>query len=117
MELDRRTFVKASLGGLVAAGVAGGAFTGRSLLGGGAERRYGKTVLRQRDAASDAPNVLLLGMDDCNDWVGFLNNHPGTKTPNLDALAARSLVFPAAYCAAPMCLPSRTANLFGLNPW
>jgi len=117
MELDRRTFLKASLGGLVAAGVAGGAFAGRSLLRDDAERRYGKTVLRRRDAASDAPNVLLLGMDDCNDWVGFLNNHPGTKTPNLDALAARSLVFPAAYCAAPMCLPSRTANLYGLNPW
>jgi arylsulfatase A-like enzyme len=59
----------------------------------------------------------MLVLDDCNDWVGFLNNHPGTKTPNLDALAARSLVFAAAYCAAPMCLPARTANLFGRNPW
>jgi arylsulfatase A-like enzyme len=119
--MDRRTFLLASLGGVLAAGAAGGAvFEGRRLLsggGGGDVRKYGQTVLHRGHAASDAPNVLLLGMDDCNDWVGFLNNHPGTKTPNLDALAARSLVFTAAYCAAPMCLPSRTANLYGLNPW
>jgi arylsulfatase A-like enzyme len=117
--MDRRTFLLASLGGVLAAGAAGGAvFEGRRLWRGGPDdRHYGQTVLRRRSAASDSPNVLLLGLDDCNDWVGFLNNHPGTKTPNLDALAARSLVFTAAYCAAPMCLPSRTANLYGLNPW
>jgi arylsulfatase A-like enzyme len=119
LEIDRRRFLLASLGGVLAAGAAGGTiFEGRRLLfGSGEHRRYGQTVIRRRHAASDAPNVLLLGLDDCNDWLGFLNNHPGTKTPNLDALAARSLVFSAAYCAAPMCLPSRTANLFGLNPW
>src|SRR5690242_5584445 len=110
--MDRRTFLLAALGGALAVGAAGGAvFEGPKLLNdsGPAPRRYGKTILRQRKAKSDAPNILMLGMDDCNDWVGFLNNHPGTKTPNLDALAARSLVFTSAYCAAPMCLPARTA--------
>jgi arylsulfatase A-like enzyme len=80
-------------------------------------RRYGRTLVRRRKPASDAPNVLLLGLDDCNDWLGFLNNHPGTRTPNLDALAAQSLVFEHAYTAAPLCLPSRTAMLFGRQPY
>jgi arylsulfatase A-like enzyme len=124
VEMDRRTFLLASLGGVLAAGAAGGAaFEGRRVLdrrshhGPNRARVYGNTTLHRAAAKSDAPNILMLGLDDCNDWVGFLNNHPGTKTPNLDALAARSLVFSAAYCAAPMCLPSRTAALYGLNPW
>ena len=61
-------------------------------------RRYGDLRLRRGKAASDAPNVLFIILDDCNDWLGFLNNHPGTYTPNLDALAATSLLFDKAYC-------------------
>ena len=37
----------------------------------------------------DRPNVLFIAIDDLNDWVGFLKNHPGVKTTNLDRLAAR----------------------------
>src|SRR5262245_55757523 len=62
------------------------------------ERRYGDTVLRRMTASSDMPNVLFISFDDCNDWVGFLRNHPGTHTPNLDALARESLVFDQAHC-------------------
>jgi arylsulfatase A-like enzyme len=73
--------------------------------------------LRRRKAASDAPNVLFISIDDCNDWLGFLNNHPGTHTPNLDALAGTSLSFDKAYCTAPMCLPARTSVMFGRQPY
>jgi arylsulfatase A-like enzyme len=83
----------------------------------GASRTYGSTRLTRRPAASDAPNVLLISIDDCNDWLGFLNNHPGTHTPNLDALAMISLSFDKAYCTAPMCLPARTSILFGQQPF
>ena len=79
-------------------------------------RRYGDLRLRRGKAASDAPNVLMLVLDDCNDWLGFLNNHPGTYTPNLDALAAKSMVFTHAYTPAPMCLPARASILFGRQP-
>lgn len=65
----------------------------------------------------DRPNVLFLAVDDMNDWAGFLNPHPGTSTPNMDALAARSLVFTNAYTPAPMCLPARTALLWGRQPF
>jgi arylsulfatase A-like enzyme len=80
-------------------------------------RTYGRTVLHRRKPASDAPNVLFVSIDDMNDWAGFLNDHPGTRTPNMDALAARSLIFEHAYCAAPICLPSRTAIMFGVPPY
>jgi arylsulfatase A-like enzyme len=99
-----------------------GAATGGVLISGrddpsGASRTYGSVQLRRRRAASDAPNVLLISLDDCNDWLGFLNNHPGTHTPNLDALARISVSFDRAYCTAPMCLPARTSVLFGRQPF
>lgn len=30
------------------------------------------------------PNVLLIAIDDLNDWVACLGGHPDAKTPNLD---------------------------------
>jgi arylsulfatase A-like enzyme len=75
------------------------------------------TALSHGKAQSGSPNVLFIALDDCNDWVGFLANHPGTKTPNLDALAAKSLSFTKAYCVAPMCNPARTGIMFGSQPF
>lgn len=67
-------------------------------------------------AAETPPNVLFIAIDDLNDWVGFMRNHPGVKTPNLDKLAKRGVAFTNAHCAAPACAPSRTALLTGLRP-
>lgn len=72
--------------------------------------------LAPADTQPDRPNVLFIAVDDLNDWVGFLKNHPGVKTPNLDRLAARGVVFTNAHCAAPACAPSRAALLTGLSP-
>jgi arylsulfatase A-like enzyme len=80
-------------------------------------RRYGSTVITRRRPDPDAPDVLFVSLDDCNDWVGFLRNHPGTHTPNLDALAAESVVFSQAYCTAPMCRPARMSVMFGKAPY
>jgi arylsulfatase A-like enzyme len=66
--------------------------------------------------AADRPNVLLISIDDLNDWVGPLGGHPQVKTPNIDRLAARGVVFTNAHCQAPMCNPSRTSLLTGLRP-
>src|SRR5262245_63708194 len=63
-----------------------------------------------------APNVLFIAIDDLNDWVGCLGGHPQARTPNIDRLAKKSLLFTRAYCAAPACNPSRTAILTGLRP-
>lgn len=62
------------------------------------------------------PNVVSLSVDDLNDWVGCLGGYPGVKTPNIDKLAKRGVLFSDAHCAAPLCNPSRTAILSGLRP-
>lgn len=62
------------------------------------------------------PNVLMIAIDDQNDWVGCLGGHPQVKTPHLDALAARGTNFTNAHCQAPLCNPSRTSLLTGLRP-
>jgi arylsulfatase A-like enzyme len=67
-------------------------------------------------AEAAKPNVLFIAVDDLNDWVGCLGKRPDVKTPNIDRLAARGVLFTRAYCAAPACNPSRTALLTGLRP-
>jgi len=63
------------------------------------------------------PNILFVAVDDMNDWVSFLGGHPGMKihTPNLDRLAASSMIFTNAHTAAPACAPTRTAILTGVH--
>jgi arylsulfatase A-like enzyme len=114
--MQRRTFL---VGGAAATGAALGlgAMAYERKYGREELRRYGTTRVSRSRPASDAPDVLFISLDDCNDWLGFLNNHPGTYTPNLDALAAESLVFSNAYCTAPMCLPARTSVMFGVAPY
>ena len=64
----------------------------------------------------DKPNVLMIIADDLNDWVGCLGGHPDVKTPNIDRLARRGLLFANAHCAAPVCNPSRVATFTGRRP-
>ena len=66
--------------------------------------------------AQDRPNVLLIAVDDLNDWVGCMGGHPQAHTPNIDGLARQGVLFSNAHCAAPLCNPSRTALLFGKRP-
>ena len=71
---------------------------------------------RAHGAESSRPNILLISLDDLNDWVGCLGGHPQTLTPNIDRLAAEGLLFRNAYTAAPACNPSRAALFTGLAP-
>src|SRR5688572_17170583 len=61
-------------------------------------------------------NVVLLSVDDMNDWVGCLRGYPGVRTPNIDRLASRAVLFADAHCPSPLCCPSRTAIFTGLSP-
>lgn len=38
------------------------------------------------------PNVLLIAIDDLNDWIGCMGRHPQALTPNMDRLAARGVL-------------------------
>jgi arylsulfatase A-like enzyme len=62
------------------------------------------------------PNVLLIAIDDLNDWIGCLGGHPQAKTPNIDRLAARGVLFKNAHCQSPVCNPSRASMMTSLHP-
>jgi len=72
--------------------------------------------IRTARAGTTKQNVLFIAIDDLNDWIGCLGGHPDVKTPNLDRLAARGVLFTNAHCAAPLCNPSRAALMTGLRP-
>ena len=58
-----------------------------------------------RAGEEQKPNILLIAIDDLNDWIGCLGGHPQAKTPNLDRLAARGVLFSNAHCQSPVCNP------------
>ncbi|MGJ8693550.1 MAG: sulfatase [Thalassotalea sp.] len=62
------------------------------------------------------PNVLMLSVDDLNNWVGAIGGHPNAKTPNIDRLAAKGTTFTNAHASAPLCGPSRASIMTGLAP-
>lgn len=67
-------------------------------------------------AAADQPNVLLISIDDLNDWVGCLEGHPQAKTPNIDRLAGMGTLFENSHCQSPVCNPSRASMMTGRYP-
>jgi arylsulfatase A-like enzyme len=64
----------------------------------------------------DRPNVVLIVIDDLNDWVGCLGGHPQASTPNIDGLARRGVLFRNAHTQSPICNPSRASFLASLYP-
>ena len=67
--------------------------------------------------AKERPNVLMISVDDMNDWTSVLGGYAGqVHTPNLERLAKRGVNFTNAHTASPVCCPSRTALLLGQRP-
>jgi len=62
------------------------------------------------------PNILYIMTDQQLAAALGCVGHPVVKTPNLDRLAARGVVFDKAYCPSPVCGPSRTSQFAGLYP-
>jgi len=62
------------------------------------------------------PDVLFIVVDDLNDWISLLDPDSPIKTPNIERLARRGMLFTRAFCASPACNPSRAATLTGLRP-
>ena len=65
--------------------------------------------------AEEKTNVLMLIVDDFNDWGGGIGKGIA-KTPNLDKLAQRGTLFTNAHVPAVFCSPVRTAMLTGKYP-
>ena len=66
-------------------------------------------------AETSGLNVLFLAVDDLRPVLGCYGNRV-IRTPNLDRLAARSLLFERAYCQAAVCGASRASLLTGKRP-
>ena len=71
---------------------------------------------RTEPKKKDKPNVLFIAIDDLNDWIGVLGGHPQAKTPHMDRLAQRGVLFSNAHCQAPVCNPSRASVMTSLYP-
>jgi arylsulfatase A-like enzyme len=67
-------------------------------------------------AQSAPPNLLLILSDDHS--VPYVGAYGASymKTPNLDAFARSGMLMHRHFCAAPQCVPSRTAFLTGRSP-
>jgi arylsulfatase A-like enzyme len=85
------------------------------------------TANAQQVVNGTRPNILMIAIDDLNDWVEPLGGHPDVKTPAMRGLASRGITFTNAHCQAPLCNPSRTSlmtgkrptstGVYGLSPW
>lgn len=96
MSLKRRDFLKGA-GGLTVGAL------GAGVLGGGLSGRAAQRARR--------PNIVLLFSDDQRaDAVGYAGNAV-IETPEMDRLAAESVVFENAFVTTPICAVSR-ANVF-----
>ena len=61
-------------------------------------------------------NVLLIMVDDLNDYQGAFGGHPQAKTPNIDRLAKTGIKFSNAHTNVPVCSPSRNSLFTGVYP-
>lgn len=67
--------------------------------------------------AAEKPNIVFILADDLGWADTTLYGHTKYyKTPNIERLAERGMTFSRAYAASPLCSPTRSSILTGLNP-
>ena len=102
-ELDRRQFIARGAASGLAFGVGAGSAAGEVA-----------EVAAQGAGSSRRPNVIVYIADQFRaDFIGANGQNYTTKTPNLDAMAARGTNFSGAICNQPVCSPSRSVLMTG----
>lgn len=66
--------------------------------------------------AQKKPNIVLIVIDDLNDYVQGFGGHEQALTPHISTLAKSGVSFQKAYCNVPICGPSRSSFLTGVYP-
>jgi uncharacterized sulfatase len=69
----------------------------------------------QKKVVYNRPDVLFIAIEDIAPFIGCYG-HPLVRTPNIDALAKRGVLFSKAYCQVAVCNPSRACVSTGLRP-
>ena len=62
---------------------------------------------------TDRPNFLIIMSDEHGPMWSSAYEHPFVRTPNMERLADMGATFDAAYCNAPLCVPSRLSFMTG----
>ncbi len=75
------------------------------------------TVLAETSitCAEDRPNILWLTSEDHGPAMGCYGD-PLARTPHVDGLATKGMIFRTVWSIAPVCAPARTAIITGLYP-
>ena len=67
-------------------------------------------------AAAKPPNIVFIISDD-QTWTDYsFMGHKQIETPNIDRLAAQSLIFTHGYVPSSLCCPSLATMITGLYP-
>jgi len=77
-----------------------------------------ESMARKARAAvrTNRPNVLLIITDQQHSGMMSCTGNKWLKTPAMDSLARDGVRFERAYCANPVCVPSRTSMATGMMP-
>jgi arylsulfatase A-like enzyme len=65
--------------------------------------------------SADRPNILWITSEDHGPEMGCYGDKVA-RTPNVDALAAKGMIFKKVWSVAPVCAPARTAIITGMYP-
>ena len=88
----------------------------RTVACGGLGLAVSGATAEEADARRARPNVVMIVIDDLNDYVTHMGGHPQAKTPHMAKLAASGVQFRRAYSNNPVCAPSRGSLFTGIYP-
>jgi len=73
-------------------------------------------VVESTASQGNHPNVIFILTDDQGPWAAGCYGNPEMRTPNIDRIAERGVLFENFFVATPVCSPSRATFLTGEIP-